>query len=403
MCITAFGTFEMNSTLPPFASLINSHWRAIAFDTAANNFIGGRERSQQRTQAPLGTIPYLPGSIAAAVGLTGSGAGSSASSVPQESGRDANGARFYAPTASNPSRTFEDPGSDGLRLDTISLPRESPIRVTSNELSASSFGPQGPPTNGGSGALDKIPETPAENVDISLIHPGLEGIHIKTSAIEPTFVATVLSPQGSSPSVLSPDGAPPRPLTDGKENRLPLSRENSSAEREKIDTKTLILAPEDRRLTMHAGHTPNHSVTNLTGFHAESSGNATPTKANTQANQTHIHHNSEASAFDLADEEDDDGDKPLTGPLALSNSPAKDEFFLTQLAEKLAKVEKEMVEEEALEIDEEKVPKSSISTTTSPITDKDADNVIGGEDEEPVLPLRMKPSTNFGVPFGRLG
>jgi len=368
--------------------------------TVANYIIGGRERSQGQTQALLGGITYTPASVT--VSVTGSGAGSSASSVPQESGRDENGTRFYAPTASNPSRTFEDPGTDGLRVDTISLPRESPIRVTSNELSASSFGPQGPPTNGGSGTLDKIPETPAENVDISLIHPGLEGIHIKTSAIEPTFVATVLSPQGSSPAVLSPDGAPPRPHTNGKENRLPLSREASSAEREKIDTKTLILAPEDRRLTMHAGHTPNHSVTNLAGFTAES-GTATPTMANTHANQNHIHHTSETSAFDLADEEEEDVDKPLTGPLALSNLPAKDEFFLNQLAEKLAKVEKEMVQEETREIEEEKVEKSGLSATTSPILGTTVDEIIGGEDEDPVPPLRMKSSTNFGAPFGRLG
>jgi len=250
--------------------------------------------------------------------------------------------------------------------------------------------------------LDKIPETPVENVDISLIHPGLEGIHIKTSAIEATFVATVLSPQGSSPAVLSPDGAPPRPQTNSKENRLPLSRETSASEREKIDTKTLILAPEDRRLTMHAGHTPNHSVTNLAGFTAES-GSATPTKVNTQANQVHLHQNSESSAFDLADEEEEDVDKPLTGPLSLSNLPAKDEFFLSQLAEKLAKVEKEMVEEEAPEVEAEKSTKSALSDTTSPILGSSLDEIIGGEDEEPVLPLRMKSSTNFGAPFGRLG
>ncbi|KAG9242646.1 hypothetical protein BJ878DRAFT_481838 [Calycina marina] len=350
---------------------------------------GGRERSQGHGQAPVGLIAYAPGSRATTV--TGSVVGSAGSWVPQESGRDENGVCFYAPSASNPSRTFEDPTNDNLRVDTISVPRESPIRATSSELTSSDFG--GPPSTGSE--LNSIPETPLETVDISRVHPGLEGIPIKASVLDPMFVATVLSPSANSPVGFSPNGAPPRPASD-KENRAPMSRESSG---ERVKAIELALHPEDKRLTMNAGHTPNHSVTNFPVFTEAGTGSATPTlEANTQA--SHLRNNTEANEISEAL----DGDKVLSGPLTLTNLPAKDEFFLNELDAKLAKVEKENSRENSDDEASDHEPKTpSVSNATSPNMSTTVDEIVGGIEEDVAgPPLRMKSSTNFGAPFGKV-
>lgn len=164
--------------------------------------------------------------------------------VQQESGRNADGTPFYAPTTRYTSRTFENPQVAALRVDTMSAPGESPIQVTSRELTPSDFGPQNHSQSGDH--METIPETEsAPAIDISLIQPGLDGIAIKPSAVAPSFVAKVLSPQTNSPAKMSPNiRTPGRPVET-------LSRQTSVGH-ERGENRTVLevmAAPENTRVS----------------------------------------------------------------------------------------------------------------------------------------------------------
>ncbi|TAQ84075.1 hypothetical protein B7494_g7609 [Chlorociboria aeruginascens] len=302
--------------------------------------------------------------------------------VPQESGRNADGSPFYAPAPTNPSRTFEPSPTSDLRVDDLTAPRESAIRVTSKELTSSDF-IHSPPNE-----LPSISETPVESIDISHIQPELEGVPIKASAVSPTFAAKVLSPV-RSPSKLSPNiQPPPRDISN-------LSRSNSSRSNTgRGDALDVVRAPENRRLTMHAGHTPNHSISKLDFL--DESGNATPTQLQIQK-QNHPHNPSMTttelhnSLFSHPEEDiSDDGDNELIGPLGLNIEPETDDIFLARLVAKLEEAKR--------------------SAGVSPVDEKDEEAVLSPLEKEEELeakmedlpPLRLKPSFNFGRPMGSM-
>lgn len=340
--------------------------------------IGQKERMPNHGHGQLSFTS--PGSNA--VSATGSIDGNTSLAVPQESGRNADGSPFYAPAPRNPSRTFESSELTNLRVDTISAVRESPIRVTSKELTPSDFGVQSPPTV--MSELETIPENQPESIDIGLIQPELEGVPIRASAVDPVFAARVLSPQSHSPAKLSPNIKPPARdmLSPGTRDSLsPLSRESG-----KVDVGTLMVEPENKRLTMHAGHTPNHSITKLGDFLGES-GSATPTQVNTQ-NQ-HVHRPF-CAHYDGKDEAEED--KELTGPLGLTNDALQDDPFLAQLVEKL---------EEARKSEGVSPSSESASSFRSDEEDKTAKRLVD-EEEKDLPPLRLKSSINFGRPMGSM-
>lgn len=352
------------------------------------SFLSLKERIHSQSQQNALSFAS-PGSNA--ISVSGSIDGSSSRFVPQESGRNADGSPFYAPAPRNPSRTFEVNEISALRVDTISAARETPIRVTSKELTPSDFGVQSPPTT--ATELETIPELLPESIDISHILPGGDGIQIKASAVLPEFVAKVLSPQTHSPAKLSPNI---RPLVrdvgqtlspHARDNLSPLSRDTDGKVVEKADVGTVISAPENKRLTMHAGHTPNHSISKLDFLTAES-GSATPTQVHTES-QPHVHRPT-CSKFDGAD--DLDGDRELTGPLGLTNERGTDDIFFAKLVEKLAEVEKS-----------EGVSPSSESTSSLRSDMEEKERESAHQEEEKDLPLlKLKPSLNFGRPMGSL-
>lgn len=346
--------------------------------------------------------------------ISASGSGSSdgrspASSIPQESGRNPDGSPFYAPAPTNPSRSFNLENQE-IRIDSLTEPRETPIRVTSKSLRPVDFGIQSPERQ----AVQDLSNTMiGESIDISLIQPTLDGVPIKTSAVDPIFAATVLSPHPSaSPSKQSPTIQSPEcekgPSPPGTVRRI---------SNKKIATLEVQAAPEDRRLTMHAGHTPNHSISK---FELES-GNATPTQAQSVVVVTeHIHHtsmDSQRSQIDGTTDDDLKEDPELTGPLAFTadaTSPSND-VFARELLKRLS--------EEALL----RSMKSDDPSAESLISDADASEDLdqvsvsldrrervgvgsGGEGDDastspPIdgLPmLKMRPSANFGKPFGTL-
>jgi hypothetical protein len=353
--------------------------------------VGQRQSATSVSAYPINLTS--PGSNT--VSVIGSTNGSSAKVVPQESGRNADGSPFYAPAPRNPSRTFGSSENNELRVYSITAPRESAIRVTSKELTRSDFGLQSPPE------LASIPEPPNESIDISHIQPELEGVPIKASAVSPTFAAKVLSPQYSlSPEKLSPNTKPPPRDVTNISNSL-----HRSGSQDKKSTLAIICAPENHRLTLHAGHTPNYSISK---FDLSDSGNATPTQ-----NQKHAHNPSMALNLEQVEEIIDEG-PALEGPLGLTNDLPKDNAFLAALVTKLedAKRHENLSPSEASTEDfEEQDGIGSLGLglglgqgaqkeeSTSP-----KDNDDKGEDAkaDDIPPLRLKPSFNFGRPMGSM-
>lgn len=327
--------------------------------------------------------------------------------IPQESGRNADGSPFYAPAARNPSRTFDTSEADDMRVDSITAPRESAIRVTSKELTADDFGirPQSPE---GVRHMDTISESPVESIDISAIQPGLEGVSIKLTAVSPTFAAKVLSPQRSPPK-LSPDVLPPgRDVTNYERD---FTREAAKEHR----TLNVVYQPENRRLTMHAGHTPNHSITKFGFLGAnDESGNATPTQTNQHVHTEHCPHGEGKSPSSHGS---DDGDRELSGPLTLPIDQVLDDPFLAKLTEKLVEVERKSreasrnaspdtssISSQERVLSPERARKPSRGNRLGENRDysgsRERDIDEDDKDEGPVL--KLKPSTNFGRPLGRM-
>ncbi|KAH8816758.1 hypothetical protein F5884DRAFT_666503 [Xylogone sp. PMI_703] len=300
--------------------------------------------------------------------------------IPQESGRDEDGNPFYAPAPQNPSRTFSPSVEQDLSIDDISGKDDRAIIVPSKVLTSSDFGLQSPDEP------PSVPENPAESIDISLIQPELEGVPIRTSAVAPQFVAKVLSPQNALSPIKSPNLHP----------RGHLDR-SVSAPQPRIPALEIIKQPENRRLTMHAGHTPNHSISKL-DFLSES-GNATPTqKQIDQQHQEQLEKQAEqqheqqgliepvatvATGHEQLDEIDN-GDVPLKGQLGLTNNGATDDVFLTQLVKKLA--------EEARKSEGTSPDESALSST-----EEDEK-----EDDDGMPILKLKQSFNFGRPMGEV-
>ncbi len=318
----------------------------------------------------------------------------SARLVHQESGRNPDGSPFYAPAPRNPSRTFEASQNNGLRVDSMSAPRETPIRVTSKALSESDFGPRSPPaevpSRGGS-----------ESIDISHLQPELEGVPIKASAVAPAFVAQVRSPNSSlSPSKPSSHVSSPPRRPDMIKAQNGLGRSSSQ---NKKSTLEVIAAPETHRLTMNAGHTPNHSIHKLD---LGDSGGTTPTQ-----DQHRLRNPSMAIDESIKHCENIDPDPELRGPLGLKNDPPKDELFLVALTNKLKEIKESglisPVEASLENEDSTGTIKSIVSSVISENTalasvsegiEEDEDD--SKQDEAPVL--RVKASMNFGRPFGSL-
>jgi hypothetical protein len=359
---------------------------------------------KQRQNAGNQAISFTsPGSNA--VSVSGSIDGS-ACGVPQESGRNADGSPFYAPAPRNPSRTFDPSELGDYRVDSMTAPRESAIRVTSKELTSNDFGVKSPPS---AHSLSPIPETSTESIDISHIQPELEGVAIKATAVSPTFAAKVLSPQRSPPK-LSPEVKPP-----GRDVTNTQRSVSSGSSREEKEKKTLevVYQPENRRLTMHAGHTPNHSITKF-AFLADGSesGNATPTQEHHGQGQDQDprqrrtslapgHENIAQPPKEEGHEYDqehnhDQGDKELLGPLGLTNEAAKDDIFLAQLVEKLEEARK------SADVSPSTESSSSQNRSLSPRKKLPVEDRDGEDDKDDGPPLRLRPSFNFGRPMGSM-
>ncbi|KAI1662474.1 hypothetical protein F4813DRAFT_109418 [Daldinia decipiens] len=247
-------------------------------------------------------------------------------------------------------------------------------------------------------------------IDIQEVIPGLEGIRVRPDIVQKaTF--TDDKPSESSPEPI---------LFPAPEAKQELIRTRVvPAEL----TKEALQAPESDRLTMHAGHTPNHSIS-LSRLHtvettevvntADSSGSSTPKCCDEQDNQVQVLEkvtNCQTSccglgcpkAAEAQDQLEDERDKDpeLKGPLTLRNLPAADEPFLKALNDKLADVITHDMTPTVLKHGSYFKP-----ATSEPVIEADDDGAHDAreelEEQEPEIPLKLKQSSNFGAPLGQL-
>ncbi|KAI0017895.1 hypothetical protein F4780DRAFT_566180 [Xylariomycetidae sp. FL0641] len=349
------------------------------------------------------------------------------SSVPMDGAADAppkgamRGGSSGSPRTSNPSAAKVQSPSDNLS------PRSMPHNTLLGSTMPDSkpFVPldprmQGPsPGTASPAAHDHIP-----SIDVHEVIPGLEGIRLKAPAIQKS---TFMDGMTSTPPAESRSSPPP------SDKESPKSQSKTPAER----TQAALQAPEAHRLTMHAGHTPNHSIslsrrqTTVSTFApntADSSGNATPrqsvqvetvvaddvqlqsqltTGENAAAGQPedrdaqHDPQVEETAAFEPSEE-----DPELKGPLCLKNRPAADEIFLRKVSEKLEQVRDQDARPSVLD-DTESIASFQESVQAGPShavgEDSRADRDDTPADIEAEIPLKIKKTSNFGQPLGQLG
>ncbi|KAK1768989.1 hypothetical protein QBC33DRAFT_534418 [Phialemonium atrogriseum] len=271
-----------------------------------------------------------------------------------------------------------------------------------------------PPTPEQSAMADKEDMTPEPTVDVQEIIPTLEGIPIKAAAIQrPTFTFT--DPKASPPADQPPPGVPRRASN-------------------KQQTLQVLAADATDRLTMHAGHTPSHSLSVLPTVTtasvvttASSSGDSTPTPQQCDGFETDV--STEAEPLEpftsieqqptVTDQDhpepklEPDEDVELNGPLMLRNMPAHDEVFFQRLSDKLEEVSRASnaaaVPAVLKDSPESEEPASSQENghgrgnhdggARDAIANKDRSS-SRSSDEEMDIPLKIRRNNNFGAPFG---
>ncbi|KAK0717184.1 hypothetical protein B0T26DRAFT_647930 [Lasiosphaeria miniovina] len=263
-------------------------------------------------------------------------------------------------------------------------------------------------------------------VDVQEIHPDLEGIPIKSNTIQkPTFKDTPSRSESQASSRAS----------------SPSNKAATTSQGPKEQTLQVLAADESDRLTMHAGHTPSHSLSLLPTMSssgaatATSSGDSTPTlhqgdgvaaeelpagdassgvpshpaepfpslaTAQNNFSEDHLEPIYEASE-----------DRELKGPLMVRNMPAHDEIFFRRLSDKLEEVSKDTmaalpavlrgVDSACDKVEEPKSENTSNAKSDAQqevVASKDQSSPKSGEEEELDIPLKIKRSFNFGAPFG---
>jgi len=290
--------------------------------------------------------------------------------------------------------------------------------ISSNDATPPTDPTQGPETD-----ADPVPV-----VDIQEIHPELEGIPIKATSVQKSTFTDGPSQNTSKSSsrASSPSSSTTRP--------------RASSKGSKEQTLEVLAAPESDRLTMHAGHTPSHSLSQLPTIStvtttASSSGDSTPTMsqadgtssmglATIEEGDSQLSHAPEDSN-DQSDPPSESYDDPipnfeatedpeLRGPLMVRNMPAHDEIFFRRLSDKLEEVQKNTqaalpaVLKDSPQADPH--PAGQVKPETPPAANEESspaqesgsakESPKSGEGEELDIPLKIKRSFNFGAPFG---
>jgi len=283
---------------------------------------------------------------------------------------------------------------------------------------------------------DEASETataPIPIVDVKEIHPELEGIPIKATSVKKATFKDTGSQNGSKSS--SPSGSPASGSDQPKSPRV-----------KKEQTLQVLAAKEVDRLTMHAGHTPNHSLSSVAT--AVSSGTATMTSNSGDSTPT-MPHEDVAFSHGTTTGGDGDGvsglqqamepfpgvtdqhghlladhpepifelseDRELQGPLMVRNMPAHDEIFFQKLSDKLEEVSKDnaaalpavlkdsgpankAAQPAAAEVKAQAEDQPGAGSGAG--SEDSSSSPKSGDEDQFDVPLKFKKRMNFGAPFG---
>ncbi|KAI1423859.1 hypothetical protein F5Y12DRAFT_502355 [Xylaria sp. FL1777] len=263
------------------------------------------------------------------------------------------------------------------------------------------------------------------SIEINEIMPGLEGVRLRAPAVQKSTFNDEKSP---SPTDALSKESPSELKKDSPESQSKVSHV--------VMTQEALKAPEHHRLTMHAGHTPNHSISfselptvdSTAGNTAGSTGTSTPTSLN-ELKLTRVDEVQDQSAGAIMSDsnpendateslydgvamseqatlEPSDDDPALKGPLCLKNRPAADEIFLRRLSDKLEEVKATEATPSVLnesiisEPAEDLMELKAILSTGEDADDSHPDDALDVEED---IPLKLKTSNNFGQPLGHIG
>ncbi|KAF9775855.1 hypothetical protein IL306_006015 [Fusarium sp. DS 682] len=287
--------------------------------------------------------------------------------------------------------------------------------------------------------------TPVPVIDVQEIDPKLEGIPLKATAVQkPTFATGAAPPENPASPVTSPPGPA---VQSPEQSRRPTNARVSSKEY----TLQALSAVESRRLTMHAGHTPSHSLSLFPQVNPTDTGSvigegATPTAESVmsldaaaiaeQVEQDTLlvpvqadGRDSKVSLISVAKERDPNapdvmmkpsgGDKALKGPLMLRNMPAKDELFFEKLNQALEPISQGQNalpavmqnhgfgsiagpsgSNAAAHMPKQDSPGGGDGSADDQPDADDSDGEGSGKAIEVDVPLKLKSTSNFGAPFG---
>ncbi|KAM3462562.1 hypothetical protein NHJ6243_003963 [Beauveria neobassiana] len=261
---------------------------------------------------------------------------------------------------------------------------------------------------------NKSSDAPIPVIDVHEIDPKLDGIFIKANAVRDTFTqSSVKSSVRSSPATSPP----------ADQNSTDLEGAPNRRSSHKAQTMQALAAGELRRRTMHAGHTPNHSLslfptmTTLDGSMTAGQSEATTPTAVDKSVKEDVHEAEPAPEPEpvetvseeakppedvLVDDVDETqlqprfeprDDIPLKGPLMVKNIPAQDEIFWARVNQKLEGISHS--EEEALPT----VIKSQLADDGKPKLNG-SDIPVDAKPLDVDVPLKLRTTTNFGAPFG---
>ena len=272
---------------------------------------------------------------------------------------------------------------------------------------------------------DPAPESetgPIPIVDVQEIHPELEGIPIRAKSVKKSTFTDSASQSGSHTS--SRSSSPPNASESPKSAR-------------KEQTLQVLAANEVARLTMHAGHTPSHSLSSLatvassgTATATSNGGDSTPTmprEDNTISQAVAAVASNDAASESSTGHDQHLGDHPepifeptedreLKGPLMVRNMPAHDEIFFQKLSDKLEEVVKDDKAALPAVLKDDSEPAQQPAGQTKAHagegepepqhelhrTDSSGTEGSSKGEETPEIPLKFKKRMNFGAPFGAM-
>lgn len=337
------------------------HTKILELEAAVRQLTG---RKTSDIISPLSAPLFPPAGHGSFSGSGTHGSRTTSGSTGDEFWRGAGGKSDSIPT-----RTFSE-SSDY----SIGKPDERRLRSIAEDQSGGSS-VESPDTISWERSHEREEQHPRPSIDGATLHKDLDGISFKPTALQPTIVKSVVTPQ--SPSPLHQTSPPPQ----GSAQNSPDHPDRSPSN---------ILAVVDL-YTKDAGHTPlarmnsNFTSDQATPTNPEQMREPRPSIAvSRRPNERSDSYFPPATTIDEQPGEEPDEDPSLKQPLTLPSQESEDKSFLNELDSKLVQVARS----------------STFSPESEPSDagDKDGDDKEDDTSSEPKL--RIKRSMNFGSAFG---